>query len=118
MVGVGYDLQHAQKLVTQLLAESCYGAEHVFIRPVRSPPFMCFLCACVCTGVEQVILTNVKRTHKQLHNMLFYAALEAITMVTYYSCFSFVTINILFLTVIIETHERSRTSLLTAINYW
>ena len=64
MVGVGYDLQHAQKLATQLLAEGCYGTKRMFIRPVRSPPFMCFLCACACTGVEQVILTNVKRTHK------------------------------------------------------
>ena len=59
---MGEDLQYAEKLAMQLLAEGCYGAEHAFIRPVRNPPFMHFSCACACTGVEQVINSGIIRS--------------------------------------------------------
>ena len=53
----------AEKLMTQLLVEGCYGVERAFIWPMRNPPFMHLQCACALLGVEQGhvnCLTNIK----------------------------------------------------------
>ena len=55
------DLQHTEKLATQLLAEGCCGAE----QPRSSGPCtirhlcLCRAHACACPGVQQVMLTCI-----------------------------------------------------------